>query len=538
MPPKQADTIPERYDQSLLYARDARLPPDFPRPQPTKSWPQENIALLECYAAWLSGGGASKYVISTIYIPMAGHVLGLALKPYAQLDLDTDLQPALDYVIAKGVSDEWTKNSRNSLAKFRRFLIHQRGQLEPKRRRKYPTLHTQGLPDWLVEEITRYQHICQRNWRDARLEENIHRFWSGHLRLWRFLCQDCGVQELSQVRRKQLFDYVDLRLASGSSVSTINGDLRNFVGLLRFLQEQDYAVPQALLRLHNLKQPERLPKFLTDDQVRVLREDFERRLAQARHPYQRRDALLDLATFYLLWQGGLRRGEVEELRLEDLDLDARRLSVRNGKGMKDRTVYLTDTSVQTLRDYLAFRGQGPTDHVFLYRNQPLSKDLIHGRLKAAGQRTGVAVHAHRLRHTCATQLLNAGCPVTSIQKFLGHKKLNTTMVYAKAYDQTVEADYFAAMQRVEQRLQVAPEPEPVENPLREDERTQILALAEQLAAPEVTPEQRLDIFNQMRGLLERFQPIQIPAPILVEAVNAWIPPPGLAHERNGPSPPS
>ncbi len=107
--------------------------------------------------------------------------------------------------------------------------------------------------------------------------------------------------------------------------------------------------------------------------------------------------------------------------------------------MKDRTVYLTVTTLHALEAYLAVRGPGPTDHVFLYRNQPLCKDLIHGRLKAAGERVGVKVYAHRLRHTTATQLLNAGCPVTSIQKFLGHKKLNTTMVYARAHDQTVEA---------------------------------------------------------------------------------------------------
>mgnify|MGYP000317991351 CR=1 FL=1 len=56
------------------------------------------------------------------------------------------------------------------------------------------------------------------------------------------------------------------------------------------------------------------------------------------------DALLDRAIFYLLWQCGLRRGEVEELRLEDLDLPGKRLSVRNGKGMKDRSVYLASNA--------------------------------------------------------------------------------------------------------------------------------------------------------------------------------------------------
>jgi len=128
------------------------------------------------------------------------------------------------------------------------------------------------------------------------------------------------------VRRKHLYDYAGHRLDLGKAVSTINGDLRGFHGFLGFLQEEGYSVPQALLRLRGLKEPERLPQYLTDDQMRSLRDDFEGRLEQAVHPYQRRDALLDLAIFYLLWQSGLRRGEVEELRLEDLELSRRRLS--------------------------------------------------------------------------------------------------------------------------------------------------------------------------------------------------------------------
>jgi integrase len=471
------------------------------------------VALLLRYGKWLEGGGASLYVIRSSYIPIAGIVLGLAGKPYDQLDLEADLQPALDFIITLGIGAVREKLHRNALAKFRRFLLHQRGRVEVKIHPYDPVPHAVGLPDWLVEEITHYQHLCQRNWRDARLEENIRRFWSGHLRLWRFLSEQYGVRELGDLRRKQLHAYVDARLEAKASVSTINADLRNFVGLLRFLQEQGYAVPQALFTLHNLKQPDRLPKFLTDDQVRLLRDDVESRLAQARFFAQRRDALLNRATFYLLWQCGLRRGEVEELRLEDLDLNGRKLSVRNGKGMKDRTVFLTGIAVQALQAYLPLRGEGPTDHVFLYRNQPLSKDLIHGRLKAAGQRIGVKVYAHRLRHTCATQLLNAGCPVTSIQKLLGHKKLNTTMVYAKAHDQTVEADYFAAMGRIEQRLELVEVPEEVSKEVSENTRGQLRSLAEQLFMREMTLEARLEIAAQMCGLLGAASPEE------------WIPPP-------------
>jgi hypothetical protein len=111
----------------------------------------------------------------------------------------------------------------------------------------------------------------------------------------------------------------------------------------------------------------------------------------------------------------------------------------------------------------------------------------------------VKVHAHRLRHNTATQLLNAGCLVTNIQKFLGHKKLNTTMVYARAHDQTIEADYFAAMSRIETRLAIPPEPEPAPAPLQEPERTQLLVLAEKLTEPELSFELRLEIAFQMRG---------------------------------------
>ena len=197
--------------------------------------------------------------------------------------------------------------------------------------------------------------------------------------------------------------------------------------------------------------------------------------------------------------------EVEELRLEDLDLAGQRLSVRNGKGLKDRTVYLTDSVLLAMQEYLGMRGEGSGDHVFLSRNAPLSKDYIRSRLKTIGTRIGVKVYPHRLRHTCATQLLNAGCRITSIQAFLGHKKLNTTMIYARAYDQTVAEDYFAAMSRVEQRLEIAPapeqEPETEDEVVKVPERAQLLAWVERLALPELCQKERVEITERLKQVL-------------------------------------
>jgi len=477
--------------------------------------------LLEQFVEWLRSGGASPAVIRIVYLPMAGHVLGLNLKLHPQLDLDTDLQRGLDFIAAKHMNTQWSKNCRNAMLKFRRFLMHQRGQIEVKVTPYESKRNTQGLPDWLVDELERFQHVQQRNWREARLEYQIRNFWSMHLRVWRFLCQQRGVQGLAAVKRKHLLDFIDQRLSAKYAASSINSDLRTFHGFLLFLQEEGYSIPKALLHLPSLKQSEPLPKFLTDEQVKKLRDEFERRVVQAKDFRPRRDALLDRAAFYLLWQSGLRLGEVEELLLEDLDLAQRRLTLRKSKSLKDRTVFMTDTAVRAMQEYLEVRGPGPTEHVFLYRNQPVCKDLVRARLKAAGEREGVKVYPHRLRHTAATQLLNTGCRVTSIQKFLGHKELSTTMIYARVHDQTVADDYYSAMSQIEKRLDLLGSQEETNSPMSNDKHSQLLELTTQLEQPELNLEMRLTIVSQMREVLAcpKIEQINytLPAPMLVEA---------------------
>lgn len=510
MPPHKVTTPADCYDQSLHYARDRQVPEEL-RPHFTRDWLPENIALLERYVAWLLSGGTSPHTTRLIYLPMAGHILGLNLKPHTQLDLQVDLQKAMDYVRAKQQSVEWTKLARIALLKFRHFLLQERklADIEPDPPKFIPP--TTGLPAWLVEQLTRYQHIRQVNWRPARMNGSLARFWCLQLHVWRFLCDHCGVSQLEDVRRQHLFDYLDYRLAARISVSTINSEIREFHSFLGYLQEQGLSVPRALLHFPCLNQPDALPKFLADEQVLLLNREFERQVREARGFVARRDALWERAAFLLLWQSAMRLGEVEELRLEDLDLPGRKLTVRQGKGMKDRVVFLTDATCRALMEYLPVRGAGVTDHVFLYRNRALRKDLIHSRIKAAGDRVGVKVSPHQLRHTCATQLLNAGCRVTSIQKLLGHTRLNSTMIYARVHDRTVANDYYAAMQEVEQRLLLLEAPLPAKLPVSADERHVLLELADQLSAPHLNEELRLELVFQLRQTL-RFEALLERAP--------------------------
>jgi site-specific recombinase XerD len=415
-------------------------------------------------------------------------------------------------VRAKGAGADWLKACRNGLEKFKRFLRLERGLGEMRKSKPFDVAaHTQDFPDWLVSELERYLRIQQKNWRPARLDVNIRGFWSKHGQLWRFFCRERGVQRLADLKRQHILDYVDYSLAAGYSIASVNAQVRLLHSFLLFLQEEGYPLPQAVLRVPGLKPPDNLPRYLTDEQVKKLRDEIEGAVQTTQMGLfaNRRLALLDRAAFYLLWQGGMRLGEVEELRLEDLDFPGGRLSVRNGKGLKDRTVYLTPTVTRILKDYLAVRGEGSSDHVFLYRNAALSKDFIRSRLKTIGTKVGVKVYPHRLRHTCATQLLNAGCRITSIQAFLGHKKLNTTMIYARAHDQTVAEDYFAAMGRVEQRLEIGTASK--EEPLEENsvvkvlEPTQLLLWVERLALPELHPQERVEIAESLKRALSLSQ---------------------------------
>jgi integrase len=149
----------------------------------------------------------------------------------------------------------------------------------------------------------------------------------------------------------------------------------------------------------------------------------------------------------------LRSGEVELLRFSDFYISkaeqAKRLFLRDTKWRRGRVVYLTEATLQALNAYLAVRGVEEDNFVFLRNGMPLKDNRFSERLRRVGKKALLSISSHRLRHTYATQLLNVGCRITSIQKLLGHTSLSTTMIYAQAFDQTIMFDYFQAVDMIE-----------------------------------------------------------------------------------------
>lgn len=136
----------------------------------------------------------------------------------------------------------------------------------------------------------------------------------------------------------------------------------------------------------------------------------------------------------LLYASGVRVTELVNIKLDHLDLEEKRLLVSQGKGKKDRYTILSEGVVEGIKSYLAERKE-KTDYLFPGRREigHLSIRTIQEILRQAAQKSKTLRKAtpHRLRHSFATHLMEAGTKDSQLQKLLGHKDIRTTQQYAR-----------------------------------------------------------------------------------------------------------
>jgi site-specific recombinase XerD len=301
----------------------------------------------------------------------------------------------------------------------------------------------EGLPDWLTSLLQPYIVYRQYRWKSSQVRCLTRVQLRTLRRVWRRLLREGQIDSLADLKRSHVQGFVDSRLADGLSSGSVNAELTALWAFLRYLEERSHPVRPSVFRVKRPKRGEPLPRFLSES-------DYQRLESQVLQDTQagERDDLLNRAWFYLLSEAGLRISEVCDLRLGDVDLIGRRLVVRHGKSDRDRTVPLSPNLLTVLKTYLPVRGKAQTDHLLIYREQSINPSLIDGRLRRYGRQAQVQVSAHRLRHTLATRLLNEGMPITSLQRLLGHKTLNTTLLYARVHNETVRRDYEHAHARL------------------------------------------------------------------------------------------
>jgi integrase/recombinase XerD len=146
---------------------------------------------------------------------------------------------------------------------------------------------------------------------------------------------------------------------------------------------------------------------------------------------------------------GMRVGELVDLRLGDLDLAGGRIFIPSAKNGQERVVYLTPALVTALRNFLSIRPVTNDDHLWQYDGRRLTDEKARNCVARWGEKCGIRVTPHRLRHTFATRLLNQGVSLEVVRKLLGHSSLQMSQHYARLYDSTVKDQFESAAGELE-----------------------------------------------------------------------------------------
>jgi integrase/recombinase XerD len=248
-----------------------------------------------------------------------------------------------------------------------------------------------------------------------------------------------GRDNLQEIVSDDVEAFIEHEQDRGLKVTTARTRLNSLWAFLRYLIEQDVIDERILKRKISLRVPEFLPRAIAPGDVRGL-------LGAIKDPRDR-------ALILVLLRTGMRIGEVLRLRVRDLDIRERKVHIYEGeKNCLGRVVYLSDDALMALKLWLKKRDT-TRDYLFYgFRGQlcyTAARNIFVKYLGEAGLlNKGYMIHS--LRHTFASELLNAGMRLECLQLLLGHREIEMTRRYARLTDKSREEEYFRAMAVIEQ----------------------------------------------------------------------------------------
>jgi site-specific recombinase XerD len=248
-----------------------------------------------------------------------------------------------------------------------------------------------------------------------------------------------GKSHIEEIANNDLEAFIEHEQDRGLKVTTVRTRLHSVFAFLRFLIEQDIIDGRILKRKIKLKVPDFLPRAIAPGDVRkilgVIRE------------------VRDRALILVLLRTGMRIGELLGLKLIDLDVHERKIHIYEGeKNCLGRVVYLSDDALMALGFWLKKRDK-TKEYLFHGLRSHLcytsARNIFTRYLRETGlQHKGYTIHS--LRHTFASELLNAGMRLECLQLLLGHRDIEMTRRYARLTDKSREEEYFRAMEIIEQ----------------------------------------------------------------------------------------
>jgi integrase/recombinase XerD len=255
------------------------------------------------------------------------------------------------------------------------------------------------------------------------------------------MIRDGGKTCLEEVTRRDVEAFVEHEQDRGNKITTIRTSLVSVQAFLRYLVEEGIVSPDIFGRRIRLQLPERLPRAMEPDDLRKLLSVI--------------DDTRDRAMILMLLRTGMRIGEVLTTKVIDVHIKERRIEIYEAeKNRLGRVVYVSDDAMDALKTWLKMRDSNKEFFFYARGREAMSYStarlvFVNYLQKAGLIHKGYTVHT--LRHTFATELLNARMPLECLQVLMGHRCIEETQRYARLTDKTREEEYFKAMSRIERR---------------------------------------------------------------------------------------
>jgi site-specific recombinase XerD len=287
----------------------------------------------------------------------------------------------------------------------------------------------------ITDAIIRYRRFLKR----MNISPNTVKNYLNGLKLF-VIWLDVPIEETTY---RKIIVYMDYLLGRRLKPKTINCYLNSVCQFYHYLaEEEEVPIVNPVKKPNIMKLPRGLPKHLKEEQIEILFKNLK--------------GPRDRAMFMMMLRCGVRVEEVAHLSLGSIDLKRRILFIQDGKGAKDRIVYISNDALHALLEYLRVRPTNKVKKVFLVEKgplngQPISIRGIQKRMEYYANKTNLRISCHHLRHTMATQMLNADTDLSTIQDLLGHNSIRTTQRYCRISNPKVRRDYFKAMEVIMQR---------------------------------------------------------------------------------------
>lgn len=206
--------------------------------------------------------------------------------------------------------------------------------------------------------------------------------------------------------------------------------LRHYISsFFTWCQDEGYILHNPARRLARVKVPKKIKQPYTAEEREIMR----------CHATRERD----LAIMEVLYSTAARVGEIVALNRSDVSFKGKDIIIYGQKGKAERVVYLTDTAAYHLKKYLDSRADD-SPALFVSCRAPykrLTESGIQAMLRQIGRETGIHAHPHRFRRSLLTDAGARGVPLQELQRYAGHVKPDTTMIYVSVREESVRASF-------------------------------------------------------------------------------------------------